>query len=152
MTLSDIDLVEKIYNSKEKGYWGGKIYKGVIFEDVYLSRKYKNILHSLRNVHIFIDFSYKTKNIDFELYDATKRRIENRIVKINLEKHKKKLQEYIQLYKDTTKRFTYFSFSVSIKEKNYGHANAYLYDSDIHTIERYDSCVVPYQKYLNPRI
>ncbi|HEY9701261.1 MAG TPA: hypothetical protein V6C58_02390 [Allocoleopsis sp.] len=151
MTLSDIDLVEKVYNFEEKGYWGGQVYKGLIFIDIYLRKIYYDKLHSPKHMFLFIIYKGKD-NINMMLYDATKRKKENRLIKIdNKKKNKEKIRRYINLYKDTDKRFTYFNLGV-YPSKYYGHALDFLYDSKTHTIERYDSGIGMYSKYINPFI
>ena len=56
----------KKYNSQIKGKWQGNPHTFLIFTKLYIQEKYKNILHVLPFIHLYIDeYEYFNKKSKF---------------------------------------------------------------------------------------
>ncbi|HEY9702378.1 MAG TPA: hypothetical protein V6C58_08025 [Allocoleopsis sp.] len=147
MTFTDIDLIEKIYDSNYIGKWMGERYKEAIFTDIYLQDRYSNDFHYLKYVQLWI-ISDSRKDNHFLLYDVMKRNKNDRM--LNLENDDKRVVKYMNKYKNTYKRFTYFPLVIYSKKGN--HFVSFLYDRKENTLERYDSSVIQSSRWMNIKI
>jgi hypothetical protein len=139
---TSLKLIEKSYKSDIKGEWDGSFFKKIIFTQIYLEKKYSNLLHTIPWVNIRLDtLSYHTKKDKFNVHLADWDKLY--AFKIN-NKEINLIDKYIKLYKETDKRYTYYPIStVSFyqdKQQDYGgHSLFFLYDKKFNKVKLFDS-------------
>lgn len=130
----------KKYNSKIKGEWIGYPHTKLIYNQIYITEKYKNILHMLPFIELGIaeiNFHNKKRLFQFGIRDWNKMKF--------LEINKNKLDElndYIKLYKDTSKRYTFYPITqqyTNEEKEQFSHSLFCLYDKKFNQIELFNS-------------
>ena len=136
---SSIKLIEKTFNSKEKGSFQRSTgHDELIFLELYLVKKFKHLLHYLpftelvmlddriHNKILFGTISYNNGLVN--LFGKND---------LNIDVYK----EYFKIYKDTKKRFTLFIVWQKIKFDTYDdhHSILFLYDNKFNELELFDS-------------
>jgi hypothetical protein len=135
LSKSSIDLVEKPFDSKLSGEWIGKETFQHIFLGTYIQEKFKDKLYFLPSISISIFYSESEDDVVFEIYDKG---ADNQYLK-----SPRSIKPYIEKFRDTKKRFTFFSItkhSYSYEKRMFiGHALSGLYDKKINKVEIFDS-------------
>ena len=136
---SSIKLIEKTFNSKEKGSFQRSTgHDELIFLELYLVKKFKHLLHYLpftelvmlddriHNKILFGTISYNNGLVN--LFGKND---------LNIDVYK----EYFKIYKDTKKRFTLFIVwqQIGTNYNQQNHSLVFLYDKKFNELELFDS-------------
>jgi len=139
-----IDLVEKSYRKSLKGFWNGTPEIDFLFTELYINKHYNNTLHYLPYLNLNIVHNHTNNTYQFNIFDYNKWKIYNK-------KDKKEFEQYIKLYKDTDKRFTYFPITELNKYANIteGHGIFFIYDNLLNQLELFDPNAGNFHYYKN---
>lgn len=144
---SSIKLIEKPFDSKKKGSFQSCTaqYK-LIFLELYLAKKFKDILHYLPFIELgLVDDTINNKiklgivdynNTFFNLFEKN-------------EFNQNVFKDYFKMYKDTKKRFTLFALQQQYITNEYidYHSIVFLYDSKYNELELFDSSNQKFKKF-----
>lgn len=139
--MSNLKLpTPKKYNSQIKGEWIGHTYKRFIFNELYIQKNYHNILHMLPFIRLNISetsFYNKKSLFQFGIADWNK----EKFLEVN-KNYLDELNEYIKLYKNTNKRYTFYPITqeyINEEQERFSHSLFFLYDKKFNQIELFNS-------------
>lgn len=129
-------IIQKTFNDKLKGKWNGNADIIFRFLETYLKKKYNGIMHFLPfiELRLLIDHD-NTNNYFFDILDYTNKKV------YPIKKNTSSINSYINRYKNTNKRFTFFPVHQSyiIDNKENGHSILFLYDKKYNEVELFNS-------------
>jgi hypothetical protein len=139
--MSNLKLpTPKKYNSQIKGEWIGYPHTELIYNQIYITQKYQNILHILPFIELGIgetNFYDKKRLFQFGIRDWNKMKFLE-LNKTNLNE----LDDYIKLYKNTSKRYTFYPITqqyTNEENERFSHSLFFLYDKKFNQIELFNS-------------
>ena len=141
-----IDLVEKPYDKKLKGFWNGFLNTQFLFTELYINKHYSKLLHYLPYLELNIVHNTDINTYNFNIIDY------NIPMSYNKKNNKKEFEYYIKLYKNTDKRFTYFPIDQKITafdQIERSHAIFFIYDKLLNQLELFDPNADNFHYYKN---
>jgi hypothetical protein len=141
--MKKIDLVEKKFDPELEGEWGGRLRDNNIFMNTYIKEKFGDELHFLP----FVSVMLAPLNL---ISPDSKLIIADYNSKIGYHKKEPEFNKYIEDFRSTRKRFTFFPISLRSLDEP-GHAASILYDKVSNEVEIFDSIeesFIPYKKGL----
>jgi hypothetical protein len=139
---NSISLVKKPYHPDRAGKWTGSTMIGDIFLQKYIMKKYKNILHSVPFTSILVGYLSPTAPQVVAVFNSSKG------LGYFYPQEKDQMQDYLNLYRNTKKRFTVYDITLFFQHQGQriGHAVLFIYDRNTHTLEYYDSNPTTYKQ------
>lgn len=153
------DLINYPFDSKLKGEWGGELVNYFKFIEVYIQKKYKDIVHYLPFIELGLSETCTLNNKgDKYIYDKKFEIMDfNRFIGYDISTHEPEILVIInkikERYKNTKKRFTFYTvgqaeFDCENIRRN-GHSMLFLYDTQDNTVELFNSIQDDFYSYKN---
>ena len=141
--MKKIDLVEKKFDPELEGEWFGRWENDKIFMNTYIKEKFGDELHFLPYVNMYLGVFGDKKPTPMVL-------LSDFAIEDLFDKTEPEFGKYIDGFRDTRKRFTFFRVSVTFEDES-SHAASALYDKVSNEVEIFDSIeesFIPYKKGL----
>jgi hypothetical protein len=151
-----LKIIQHTYDSQKKGVWDGDIAKQSMYTELYIKEKYGEQLYYLDYVDLEAFRTYKRRGEGDDIYEfgITDFNKSENIILFN-EKNMETVKPYIQAFKNTDKRYTFYPTGVyegyERERITSGHSVFFLYDKKIHTVYLINSNgndLFPYQKFI----
>jgi hypothetical protein len=138
-----LKIIQHTYDSQKKGVWNGDEAKAAIYTELYIKEKYKEQLYYVDHVQLEAFQTNKRYGEGDDIYEFGITDYNKSEKLVFNEKNMETVKPYIQAFKNTDKRYTFYSTGVYEgyeKERvTSGHTVFFLYDKKIHTVYLIDS-------------